>query len=626
MVAGADSGLVVATTRPELLYGCVCLFVNPEDKRYRQYIGKNVRVPLYDYEIPVMSDDKVALDKGTGIVMCATFGDSTDVQWYEKHNLPYRKVILPDGMIDGNVPFIGGLKVIAARKQIISLLNEKGLLIKTENISHTVAVHERCGKEIEIIPSKQWYIDILSNKELYLKAADRINWYPAYMKNRYVIWVENLKWDWCISRQRYFGVPFPLWYCRNCGEVIVAEEEALPVNPLETKPGKACSCGSSEFVAESAVFDTWVTSSVTPQINAGWGEDDDAAGKLLPMSMRTQAHEIIRTWAFYTIVRSLYHTGEIPWKDIMICGYVLAKKGEKISKSKNNSEFSPAVLIENYSADVIRYWAANSRLGTDTFFSADELGIPKRFVTKLWNAAGFAISHLQDIDMEADVELMPVDRWIMARCRQTISSASKLLEQYEIGAARHEIDEFFWKDFCDYYLEIVKERLYQPEIHGYAERRSAQKALYYCTLNILKLYAVYVPHITEYIYQDFFKRHEGCISLHNLCWDREAAAETWPVIDDANCSSMQPGLNVDCVNCSPMHPKILQFGEKLKDVIAGVRKYKSENALSMKAEMQELIIETENKYMDWFERTLPDIKACCRAKEVRCNEIRNLIS
>lgn len=583
------SVLIVATTRPELLYGCVCLFVNPEDERYRQYIGKIVRVPLYNHEIPVLEDDKVALDKGTGAVMCATFGDAADADWVESHKLPYRKVILPDGTIDGNVPFINGLKVPAARRQIISLLKDNGLLLKSENISHAVALHERCGKEIEIIPSKQWYIDILSNKKLYLKAADQINWYPAYMKNRYTIWVENLKWDWCISRQRYFGVPFPLWYCRNCGKVIVADEETLPVNPLETAPGKACSCGCLEFIPESAVFDTWATSSVTPQINTGWGEEEDVSGRLLPMSMRTQAHEIIRTWAFYTVVKSLYHTGKVPWKDIMICGFVLAKKGEKISKSKNNSEFSPAALIENHSADVIRYWAANSKLGTDTFFAVEELGISRRFVIKLWNAACFAISHLQDIDMEAGVELVPADRWIIARCRQTISGAAKFLEQYEIGAARHEMDEFFWKDLCDHYLEIVKERLYQPEIHGYAERRSAQKALYYCMLNVLKLYAVYIPHITEHIYQEFFKRYEGCISLHKLCWDREAPEES----------------------------EILQFGEKLKDVITGVRKYKSENALSMKADMPELIIDTENKYRAWFERTLLDIKACCRAGNVR---------
>ena len=584
-----EESLSVATTRPELLYGCVCLFVNTEDGRYVKYIGKNAVVPLYGYEIPVLADKKVDIDKGTGIVMCATFGDSTDAEWYENYKLPYRKVILPDGTIDEGVPLIGGLKVPEARRQIIELLSENGLLSESKKITHTVAVHERCGKEIEIIPSKQWYIDILTNKELFLKAADEINWYPQHMKNRYVLWVENLKWDWCISRQRYFGVPFPVWYCKNCGNAIIASEEMLPVNPVETKPYVPCSCGCEEFVPEMSVFDTWATSSVTPQINAKWDEKNDISDMLLPMSLRTQAHDIIRTWAFYTIVKSIYHTNRIPWKDIMICGFVLAKKGEKISKSKSNSELSPKLIIENHSADAIRYWAANSKLGTDTFFSIDELGIAKRFITKLWNASKFSISHLQDIILNADIALMPADRWIIERCKQTVVNARKLLDQYEIGPSRHEIDDFFWKDLCDYYIEIVKERLYQPEIHGHKERQSAQYALYYCMLNVLKLYAIYVPHVTEYIYQEFFRQHENSISLHKLRWETEES------IDD----------------------EIILFGEKLKSIIAETRKYKSENSLSMKTEIEEVVIVTDDKFTEMFKQTTGDIRACCRAKNIK---------
>ena len=581
--------LLVATTRPELLYGCVCLFVNPADARYTKYIGKSAVVPLYNYTIPIFADEKVSLEKGTGVVMCATFGDSTDVEWYETHKLPFRKVILPDGTIDEPVPFIGGLKVIAARKQIIKLLADSGLLSESKNIIHSVAVHERCGKAIEILPSKQWYIDILSNKELFLKAADQLNWYPAHMKSRYILWVENLKWDWCISRQRYFGVPIPIWYCKHCGNVIPAREEILPVNPLETTPNRPCACGCNEFIPEHSVLDTWATSSVTPQINAKWEEENDLSDKLFPMSMRTQAHEIIRTWAFYTIVKSLYHTGKVPWKDIMICGFVLAKKGEKISKSKSNAELSPPALIETYSADVIRYWAANARLGTDTFFSVDELGIAKRFITKLWNASKFSIAHLQDIDLTAGINLMPVDRWIIHRCKQTIVKVTKLLNRYEIGSARHEIDDFFWKDLCDYYLEIVKERLYQPEMHGYEQRRSAQHALYDCMMNMLKLYAISVPHITEYIYQAFFRLNEDSISLHTLCWEKEM------LIDE----------------------EIILFGEKLKGIIAEMRKYKSEHSLSMKEEIPEVVVMTDDQHVDLFKQTVKDIKACCKAKEVR---------
>lgn len=586
------TALEVATTRPELLYGCVCLFVNPNDKRYQSFIGKMATVPLYNYEIPILIDDKADKDKGTGIVMCATFGDSTDALWYEEHNLPYRKVILPNGHISNDVPYIAGLTVSAARNEIIRLLNEHGLLLKSESITHTVGIHERCGKEIEIIPSKQWYIDVLTDRDKYLEAADKINWYPPQMKNRYIAWVENLKWDWCISRQRYFGVPFPVWYCKNCNTPVFAENEQLPINPLETKYNKPCSCGCIDFIPESAVFDTWATSSITPQINERLGLE------LTPMSMRTHAHEIIRTWTFYTIVRSLYHTGDIPWKDLMICGFVLAKKGEKISKSKSNDKLDPKNLISTYSADTLRYWTAGAKLGTDTFFSPDDLTISKRFITKLWNASKFAISHLGDIDIKINIDteididtisrLLPVDRWIIERTNKAIIDSEKLLYEYEIGPARHIIDELFWKDFCDNYIEIVKERLYMPDIHGIDGRKSGQTALYYSLFNILKLYSVYVPHITDYIYQEYFRQHEKTLSIHQTKWAKPLS------IDDS----------------------ITQFGENLKDVLFNMRKYKSEHNLSMRTEMDVLDIKTKPCFIEWFKQTEKDITACSNAKAI----------
>ncbi|GIP32812.1 valine--tRNA ligase [Paenibacillus sp. J2TS4] len=574
--------LYVATTRPELLYGCVSLFVHPDDERYTQYIGKTAQVPLYNYEVPIRTDHKVGMDKGTGVVLCATFGDSTDAEWYLKHALPYRKVILADGTMVKDVPFIGGLKVFAARKEIIRLLDESNLLQKSEKILHAVAVHERCRKEIEIIPSRQWYIEILSEKERFLDAANKINWYPAYMKNRYIAWVENLKWDWCISRQRYFGVPFPVWYCNNCGKTGFAKSEQLPVNPLETPYMGTCDCGCKEFTPESAVFDTWATSSLTPQIHERLGF------KLTPMSMRTHAHEIIRTWTFYTMVRSLYHTGDIPWRDLMINGFVLAKKGEKISKSQGNSEMEPAALIAAHSADVLRYWSANARLGTDTFFAIEELVIAKRFITKLWNASKFAISHLKDIDLSDKPQLLPVDRWIIERTNETITKAAVWLNEYEIGSARHEVDELFWKDFCDNYIEIVKSRLYEPELHGYVERRSGQYALYYALLNILKMYAIYVPHITEYIYQQFFKQHEKTASIHLLKWEKSEHTNN----------------------------DLLEFGESIKEALSDMRKYKSGKNLSMRAEMDVMEIKCESKYLEWFKQTEKDLKACANAKAI----------
>lgn len=581
--------LLVASTRPELLYGCVCLFVNPEDERYSKYVGKNAVVPLYNYEIPILTDEKVSLDKGTGVVMCATFGDTTDVEWYENHKLPYRRVIESNGKIALDVPFIGGSKVLRAREQIIELLKENNLLRKSEVITHTVSIHERCGKPIEIIPSKQWYIDILSERERYLEAADEINWYPATMKNKYITWVQNLKWDWCISRQRYFGVPFPVWYCKKCGKVIFAKDEELPVNPLEAKPSSACGCGSTEFIPETAVLDTWATSSLSPFINSRWNTENDLTEKLLPMGMRTQAHEIIRTWAFYTIVRSLFHTGRVPWKDIMICGFVLAKKGEKISKSKNNASSSPKELIGRHSADAMRYWAAGAKLGTDTMFSEEELKISKRFLNKLWNAASFCIMHLQDFDGRKPKSILPIDEWIIERVKTLEKTVTDDLNQYEIGVAKHEIDEFFWNDFCDDYLEIVKDRLYKPEIHGPEERLSGQYALYNVLLEILKLYAIYVPFITEEIYQSYYRNFEKSLSIHAIQWD---------MIPDAG------------------NEVILSFGENIKMIIGEVRKYKSERNLSLKEKITDLSISIPENQAICLQKTLKDIKACTSAEKI----------
>ena len=580
---GEGTPIEVATTRPELLYGCVSLFVNPHDQRHQHLIGQWAVVPLYNYRIPILADEKVSIEKGTGIVMCATFGDSTDVEWFSEHNLPYRKVILPDGRISPDVPLVGGLETDAAREEIVRLLEQANLLVKSEKLTHAVATHERCGSEVEIIPSRQWYIRILSGKSDFLEAAERINWYPPQMKSRYIAWVENLKWDWCISRQRYFGVPFPLWYCTGCGSPFFASQEQLPLNPLETECPGTCRCGCHQFTPETAVFDTWVTSSVTPQINERLGLT------LTPMSMRTHAHEIIRTWTFYSIVRSLYHTGDIPWKDLMINGFVLAKRGEKLSKSKSNAALDPASLIAAHSADALRYWSANARLGTDTFFDVEELGGPKRFITKLWNASRFAISHLGDADLKRTPSLLPIDRWMVERTNETFCKASELLFDYEIGSARHEIDQLFWKDFCDNYIEVVKSRLYKPEVHGYEQRHSGQFALYHSLLGILKMYAIYVPHITDYIYQEFFQKHEEAASIHLLQWPKRGH------IDQA----------------------ILLFGEEVKRAVLAMRKHKSEHSLSMRAEMELFEVECQSETLEWFKQTEQDLKDCANAREIQ---------
>ena len=608
--ANSESYLEVATTRPELLYGCICLFIHPDDPRATKLKGKSVKVPIFNYEIPILTDDTVDPQKGSGIVMCATYGDATDVEWVEKHNLPYRHSITADGLIEPSTPYIGGMTIRKGRQQIVNLLGQNQLITKDETINHMIGIHERCGTPTEIIPSKQWYIDILTDKEKYLEAGNKINWYPTYMKHRYVNWVENLKWDWCISRQRYFGVPIPIWYCTKCGSPKAADIIQLPINPLETTPLTACSCGSHAFSPETGVLDTWATSSMSPQINAHWKSEGDISDKLLPMSMHTQAHEIIRTWAFYSIVKSLYHTGEIPWKDLMICGFVLAKKGEKISKSKSNATQSPSQLIEAHSADALRYWVAGAKLGTDTFFDAEELAISKRLINKLWNASKFCFMQLEGFKPELEElinsgrssfasqeldkrnnALLPIDCWILNALQKTTMEATTALNQYELGLARHAIDHFFWDDFCDNYLELAKERLYQPEKHGIEAQRSGRIALYQVLLGILKLYAPYMPHITEYLYQYFYKDFEKIISLHLLHWD--------------------PTKQIDTL--------YLTFGEQIKTAITDARRYKSANNLSMKTEIPSLTIKATSETKSLIEASIGDIIACTHANHCKIN-------
>lgn len=579
----------VATTRLELLYGCAALFVHPDDTRYNHLIGKTARVPLYEFDIPVLGDEKADPEKGTGAVMCATFGDTTDLEWFEKHHLPYKRMMEPNGRLPESVPLVGGMKAAQARVRMAELLEEHGLLLKKEQIRHTVSVHERCGKEVEILPSRQWFFDILSHKERFLAAADEINWYPASMKTRYLLWVQNLKWDWCISRQRYFGVPFPVWYCKRCGKPIFAEESQLPVNPVECPPPHPCTCGCTEFVPETAVMDTWATSSLTPFINAQTAEEHGLRDAFPPMSMRTQAHEIIRTWAFYSIVRSIYETGQIPWKDIMICGFVLAKKGEKISKSKGNAVVSPNELIKQYSADSLRYWAAGAHLGTDTLFSQEELKQSARFLTKLWNAAKFTLGRLDALALYADEKpetLLPLDRWILQRCAQTASSAAQWLNRYEIGAARHEIDNLFWKDYCDTYLELVKNRSYNAKDE--TELRSTAWALSHGFLSILKLYAPFVPHMTEVIYQTYYCNREATPSIHLSRWDEKSLPAELPE----------------------------DFGTIIKQILFEVRKQKSERNLSLKAELGDLTVTVPDEILPLLEQTRSDLQSCCNCKNL----------
>ena len=597
-----DTGeeFIIATTRPELLPGCVSIFINPNNSEYSHLTGKKAIVPIFGFEVPIMADEKVSEEKGSGIVMCCTFGDQTDIEWWRKYNLPLKKVIARDGTIEADIPTYGGMKVEVARKQIIEELSQGGYVLKIEKIKHNVSTHERCCHAMEYTIAKQWFIRIVDQKEKFIEAGNAVNWHPAHMKERYMMWVKNIMWDWCISRQRYFGVPFPVWYCKECGEVIIAEESELPINPLTSMPKKACKCGCTEFIPETDVMDTWATSSMTSFINSGWATDDEMYKKLMPMSMRPNAHEIIRTWDFYTIIKSIYHCGMIPWNDIMISGFVLASKGEKISKSKGNSKIEPEDLLNKYSADVVRYWCANGRLGSDIAFSEDELRNGTKFITKLFNASKFALMHLQDYQPTTSIELLPMDRWILTKLAKLSKELNGYLDQYEIGLGLNAIEKFFW-DFCDNYIEIVKTRLYNPEIYGDEARLSVQTALYTTLLNLLKFMAPYFPHITEEIYQSYFREKEGRISIHSLLFDDLSGFADNEIMEEA---------------------------EFAKSIIFEARKFKSENNLSMKEPLTCITITDSASKIDCIKKFECDIKATCKCEEIRyiCDEASKSIT
>lgn len=586
----AGEAFRIATTRPELIPACAAILVHPADRKHRHLIGNMAVLPLLGSEVPILADDEVDPARGTGVVMCCTFGDQQDIIWWKKHRLPLKEMIDQNGIIKAGFEPYSGMRMPEARRAILADLREAGKLSHQESITHQVAHHERCGEPIEYLTSRQWFIRIMDEKERLIRAADEINWHPAFMKHRYLEWVQNLEWDWSISRQRYFGVPFPIWYCAECGEIITPEADELPLNPLTSKPSRPCSCGSTRFVPERDVMDTWATSSCTPFINAGWNGDETARYPILPMSLRPQAHEIIRTWAFYTIVKSLYHFERIPWQDIMISGYVMASPGEKISKSKGNAKTIPEELISAYSADVIRLWTSQARLGTDIYFTEEEVRNNQRLPIKLWNAARFTLGHLSDFPGVTALAYEPMDQWILAQSAAAQREMTRALEAFEVSQARMILERFFWNDFCDNYLEIVKERLYKPELRGEGARRSAQQALYITLLNLLKLFAIYMPHLTEEIYQCYYRNYEGWNSLHRMDWNRYAA---W-----------------DCP------AEICSGGAAFIAIAAQVRKYKSEQNLSLGSGLAHLNISISPDILAFLKQAAEDLKAVTRAEEL----------
>ena len=583
----AGKELVIATTRPELIPACVALFYNPTDTRYTELKGKFAMVPLFNYEVPILADENVDAEKGTGLMMVCTFGDKEDVEKWFKYNLPLRVVFEKYGKMNELAGEFKGLKIKEARKGIIEALKVKSLLLAQKEIVHAVNVHERCKTELEFLKTKQWYIKVLDRKEELLEAGAQIMWYPEHMKVRYNHWVQNLNWDWCISRQRHFGIPIPVWTCAKCGAHVVPAIEDLPIDPTMVKPRKACSCGSTEFVGETDVLDTWATSSSTPDIASNWvhkGEYDfnyeDTA-----CALRPQAHDIIRTWLFYTVVKSVFHHKRIPWKRVMISGHAQDPQGRKMSKSLGNI-VEPQVMIEKFSADALRFWAAGSKLGDDLPFMEKDLLTGQKFITKLWNASKFALLHLEDFNANEKVTLTDeFDIWMMQKLDETITQSTACFEEYEYSRTKAAVEQFFWHILCDNYLEIVKDRLYNPDKRGVENRKSAQYVLYHSLLAVLKMMAPIMPHITEEIYQLYFASREGKKSIH---------VAAWPVVFGVKASDA---------------------GEYGVDIINTVRKFKSEKQVSMKQELNEIVLVGEG-VAERVEKIMGDLKAVLNVREI----------
>lgn len=581
---------LIATTRPELIPACVALYTNSEDKRYAKYIGQKATVPLTGQEVPILADDKVDPEFGTGLMMVCTWGDSEDVERWRDDKLEMRPIIQEDGRLSDLAGDYKNLNIKQAREKIIGDLQEKDFLVKQEDVSNVTNVHERCGTISEFIITPQWAIKVADEKKEWIKRGKELNWFPEFMKSKYDAWVEGLKWDWTISRQRYYGVPFPVWHCQDCQAVMLPIDSQLPVDPTQTPKliDKCDKCGSGNVVPEKDVMDTWMTSSVTPLINAYWQYDQgkNMMDKIYPMTLRVQAFEIIRTWLFYSVVKGHYHTDSLPWGNAMISGWGLDEHGKKISKSLGNF-IDPQKIIDNYSADSLRFWAASANLGQNLRYNEEEVRVGKKTVTKIWNAAKFVISHLTDYHPEEKVDLKDLhaaDRWILHKLNKTLENYIKAFDVYEYSQAKKEINNFFWNEFADYYLEFVKYRAYNDKEENPDSYKAAQYTLYTCLNGIIKMYAPIMPFVTEEVYQGFFKQFDKAESLH-LSQLPEADKK---LIDD-------------------------KFEQEFINAIAiidAVRKYKSNNNLALNAEINSLIIESKDhqrsleKHSELFSKVL----------------------
>ena len=541
-----DGHIEIATSRPELLPACVAVAVNPEDERYQKYIGKTVRVPIFDYDVPVISDPVVDANFGTGFVMICTFGDKQDVRWWMEHHLPLRQAIDRSGRLkDISGPY-RGLSVAEAKKKITEDMRDLGIIFKQEPLEQNVGLCWRCKTPIEILSEQQWFVRI--NPEEIKKTAEEIDWIPPHMRVRLDNWADSMEWDWCISRQRIFATPIPVWYCRDCQEVLVADEKWLPLDPNQTHPPVKCKCGSDDFIPEHDVLDTWMDSSISALAVAGWPNRKDLR---MPTQLRPQGHDIIRTWAFYTILRTKSLEGVKPWDSILINGMALGEDGHKMSKSLNNF-IRPEEVFETNGADALRQWAAiGGSPGNDIPFQWKEITAASRFQQKLWSIFRFSRPLIEKVESNPG----QVDRWLLGELDQLVVSTTRAMDGFQFDETMKAIRAFAWDVLADNYIELVKARLYGPD--G-PQKGAAQNTLYTALETIAKLMAPFTPFLSEEIY-------------HSLTGDSVHAAN-WP---------KATGYSVD------------PAGQAIKEIAAALRRYKAEKGMALNSPLTGIVVYSE---------------------------------
>jgi valyl-tRNA synthetase len=539
---GPDADVFIETTRPELLPACVALVAHPDDERYQHLFGTTVTTPLFGVEVPVVAHHLAQKDKGSGIAMICTFGDVTDVIWWRELDLPNRSIIGKDGRIIAEAPDVisspaakaayaelAGKTVFSAKAKIVELLKESGEMIgDPKPIQHQVKFFEKGDKPLEIVSTRQWYITNGARdqalRDTLLNRGAEITFAPEFMRVRYDNWVGGLTGDWLVSRQRFFGVPIPVWYELDAdGEragVIVPSEDALPVDPASAPaPGYDESLRGvpGGFVGEVDIMDTWATSSLTPQIAGGWERDPELFELVFPYSLRSQGQDIIRTWLFSTVLRAELEHGTVPWANAGISGFIVDPDRKKMSKSKGNV-VTPAAMLDEHGSDAVRYWAASSRLGTDAAFDPQnpkQIKVGRRLAIKVLNAAKFVYSFPS---VEAAAATEPLDLDLLAELDAVVATATKAFDEFDHAKALETAEQFFWV-FCDDYLEVVKERAYGAS--GVTGQASAASTLRYAIDVLLRLFAPFIPFATEEVWS---WTHQG--SVHTSEWPRVSASSS----------------------------------------------------------------------------------------------------